>query len=451
MRFDAAKSFFEKVSAALSENFRLTTCGINSASASANSMGSDARIFTSGCNYVNLEMSGNTPPYKHDPVTVNTPIAARLVGSSHHLAVAREKGINCFSTGFAFTEETANIVWAVNKMLGSDCWLSTLKDRLGLPDHILNTLPDEWDIVGKAFGFEREHEELFCGKQIAQLGVYFSYETRKHTFFGGVDKGYYLDLSSTLKLLFNKGLSPHTIFKFPQSTKEYPVVLVPSPAKMTEDEKNDLNNYLTCGGKVIVFGPADVDGCESKRQLPTSPAIDKPEAFFGSVPNGVWFKAPSWRTSTEFPPLSQDSVWKEVKEGLFYNPARMTEGNVADSLIDLVKQYTRPMPVDIISAEGYLMTFFESDDHYTVQMLAEDFDTDIDHKLDEMRFHRSRVNFVNYVEPVGVTQEIALRSSLPVKVFTPFNKEATLSQKNEVCKITLPEKTSFLILQFVKN
>jgi len=42
---------------------------------------------------VHLEMSGNTPPYKNDPVTVNAPISSWLISFSHHRAVAREKGL----------------------------------------------------------------------------------------------------------------------------------------------------------------------------------------------------------------------------------------------------------------------------------------------------------------------------------------------------------------------
>ena len=451
LRLDSDAVFFERVSSVLPEGFCLTTCGSNSASPAANEKGLDAASFLSGCNYINLEMSGNTPPYKQDPVTVNASIDSRLVGSSLHQAAARERGVRCFATGFGFTEETANIVWAVNKMLDSDCWLSTLKDRLGLPDHILNTLPDEWDIVGNAFGFECTHQDLFNGKQIAQLGVYFSYETRKHTFFGSVDKGYYLDWSSTLRLLFKEGISPHTIFKFPKNANEYPLVLVPSPAKMTKEERDDLNAYLKCGGKVIVFGPADIEGCESNRILPTAPKIDTPDSFFGSVPNGVQFKPPMWRSATEFTLLDHDTVWEEIEDGLFYNPLRITEGGLADALLPIVKKYISPMPIEILDAQGYLITFFETEDSYIVQMLAEDFETDIDHKLDEMRFHRSRVNFINHVEPIGVKRVIQLKTDSSPTVYTPFNDcPSKIMQSNGVCTITLPEKTSFFILRFAK-
>jgi L-ribulokinase len=56
-------------------------------------MAADARKFLEGCTYVNLEMSGNTPPYKHDPVTVNRAVGHNVINASHHQAAAREKGV----------------------------------------------------------------------------------------------------------------------------------------------------------------------------------------------------------------------------------------------------------------------------------------------------------------------------------------------------------------------
>ena len=461
LRLDSAADFFARLSKVLPEGFRLTTCGSNSASPAANAKGSDAASFLAGCNYVNLEMSGNTPPYKHDPVTVNASIPSRLVSSSLHLAAARERGVRCFSTGFGFTEETANIVWAVNKMLDCDCWLSTLKDRLGLPDRILETLPNEWDIVGRAFGFEREHPALFEGEQIAQLGVYFSYETRKHTFFGNVDKGYYSDWSATLKLLFGERISPHTVLRFPESPEKYPLILVPSPAAMTDAERAELNVYLASGGVAVVFGPAAPEGCESDRSLPSAVSVNDPIDFFSSVPNGVWHRSADWTRLSEIPPSGEAPVWREVRDGLYYNPDRISEGRIIESLLELVRTHMRPMPLEVLDAEGYLITFFESADAYTVRMLAADFETDVDHRLDEMRFHRSRVNLINHVEPIGVTQTLRIRSDILPEVYTPFSDavaQATLSEEGggnadgaTVCTVSLPEPTSFVILRFPKN
>ena len=449
MRYDEGKAFFEKLRPLMPKEFRITTCGANSASPSANGKGSDARWFLAGSNYVNSEMSGNTPPYKHDPVTVNESIASRMVGSSHHLAAARERGVRCFTTGYGFTEPSANVIWALNKTMDLDCCFSTLKARLGLPKSILDTLPTEADVIGRAFGFEKEHAELFEGKQVGQIGVYFCYETRNHTFFGNLNKGYYKDYSSTLELLFSAGLSPHTLFAFPKDTKDYPAVLLPSAAAMTDAELSDLKAYLAAGGRVIVTGPSAIPECESAWVLPTRPDIDDPQKFFSTIANGVWHRHADWITKTVIPPIEAKDEWREPSEGLFYHPYRVSDGAIDASLLELVERYARPMPIRVLEAGGYFVTVFTDDRGLTVHFLAKEYDTDIDHHLDEIRFHRSRVNYVNKVEPIGITREIRLEAESAPTVYTPFNEGATeVTRAGKTLTFTPPEGTAYMILRF---
>ena len=449
MRYDTGREFLRRVSNVLPKDFPLTTCGANSASYSAVGKACDARVFISGgSNYVHSEMSGNTPPYKHDPVTANISIPDRMVNFSHHQAVARENGIRSFSTGYGFTEPSANIIWAVNKVLDTDCLFSTLKARLGLPDHMLNELPDEADVIGKAFGFEKEHPELFSGEQIAQIGVYFSDETRDHTCFGNLKKGYYKDYARTLRELFSAGISAHTVFSFPQNADEYPAMVISSVAAMKQDELEAMRRYIANGGKVIVSGPTPIEECKNGWKLISRPDIEKPEDFFDTIAYGVWHKHAEWILNTDVTPCSDACEWKNVAEGIFYNPCRVGEG-AEGGMVELCEKYSKKFPVRIVESNGYLITVFKSDKGIIVHMLAEDYDTDIDHHLDEIRFHRSRVNFVNKVEPVGVSRSVRLESKTAPKVFTPFNSEDTVVADCENgYDITLPEKTSYAILYF---
>lgn len=91
LRFDSSGGFYEELSKILPKDFVLTGCGAASASAGALMSATDARSFLRVWNYVNMELSGNTSPYKYDEKTVNTPIFLRLVNSSHHQAAAKEK------------------------------------------------------------------------------------------------------------------------------------------------------------------------------------------------------------------------------------------------------------------------------------------------------------------------------------------------------------------------
>lgn len=450
LRFETASDFFAALKPVFPENFRVTTCGHNSAAANANGSAADARAFLAGgCNYTNLEMSGNTPPYKKDPVTTNTSIPYHIINASHHQACARERGGRCFSTGFGFTEETAGIVWAVNKMMGADCWFSTLKDRLGLPEHILATLPDEAEVIGKAFRFEAENPKLFCGQQIGQVGVYFSYETRCHTYFGNLNTGYFKDFFLSLQALLEKGISPHTVFDFPESADEYPLILLPSAAAMTATEVAALGRYLKAGGRVIATGPSALPACRHSYRLPDAPTLDAPTDFFSYIVNGVKHQAADWTRQSTIPKTNDPDFWQAPMEGLWYHPHRMTDGTVTDAVLEACRRCGRPLPIRVDRSDGYLVSMFEDESAITVHLLAKEFETDIDHHLDEIRFHRSRVNYINKVEPLDVTDTLLITAETAPTVYLPLtNATARVEAVTDGYLIHLPPKTAYAILQF---
>ena len=444
LRQDATGEFYEQLMQDLPDGFMLTGCGSNSATGTAVRNGTDARQFLRGCNYVNLEMNGNTPPYKQDPVTVNKDVPFRLTTASHHQAAGRERGARAFNTGFAHVPETANICWAVSKVLGADAWIMALKPRLGLPQHILDTLPDEEDIVGQAFGFEKNHKALFRGDFVGQLGVYFSEETRDHTLYGFLNSGYSRDFQNALIDLFRNGLCPHTVFAFPETPERYPVILIPGAARMTGEEQTAMERYLAAGGKVIVTGPTPIAGCSHSWKLPNRYEED-PMALFPTCPNGIKPVAPAWY-SAPLPDSGDPEGWQTPREGLYYNPARCP----ADLSL-LCSRFAKPLPVKVLQYKGYLCTVFEREDAFVLHLLAEDYDTDIDHKLDEMRFHRSRVNFINKVTPVGIERTLKLQTDKTPVVYTPFHREqATVERQGEAFTVTLPENCAYAIVEIQK-
>lgn len=447
LRFDASGEFYEKLRKNLPENFMLTGCGSSSAAAKCVMSSADARTYLRGWNYVNMEMSGNTPPYKKDKLTTNIPVPNRLVNSSHHQAAAAEKGVRAFCTGFAHSTESANHVWAVSKVLGADAWIGTLKTRLGLPWSILNTLPNEEDILGTAYGFEAQNPHLFSGEFVGQLGVYFSYETRNHTYYGALNKGYAQDYSNALKALFQNGICPHTLFTFPENAEKYPLVVLSGVLKFSDSEKNSLEKYVSNGGKVAVIGPSGLEVCKNTWNI-VNKAPCKGEDFFTSVPDGLHVVLPDWLTKTEITCPEAADEWKEVSTGVFYNPCRLTESN-KDTFVKLCRKYSKPMPINVVEAKGYLSTMFKTDRSTVIHFLAEDYDVEIDEKLDSIRNHRSRVNLVTKIEPIGIDGVLSIETEKLPKVYLPFKdgKVEVVSDGN-IYKIKLPEKCSYAIVEF---
>ena len=452
VRFDATGEFYGNLAKVLPEGFVLTGCGSDSASAWALDMASDARQFLKGCNYVNLEMNGNTPPYKHDPVTINRPIAYRMATSSHHKAAAREKGVRALNTGFAHSQVAADHCWAVSKLLDADAWIGTLKTRLGLPWHILDTLPEEKDLVGHAFSFEKNHPELFEGELVGQLGIYFSYETRNYTMFGGGENGYARDFSHTVNSVLRAGISPHTVFRFPADAREYPVILLSSALRLQPREQESMEQYLAAGGKVIVTGPTPLADCPNNWQFPNVVEVaDTEDLFMQMQPDGVRPIPAQWIKQTEFADSDDPDIWYHPRENLWYHPHRISTDRNLDKVLELCRGIIRPLPVQTVRAKGYLTACYENEKQITVHFLAEDYDVDIDHELDEMRTHRSRLNLVNKVEPIGIDGILQLKAETKPQVYTPFHEEpAKVEMENGICTVTLPEKCSYAIVQFTK-
>ena len=115
------------------------------------------------------------------------------------------------------------------------------------------------------------------------------------------------------------------------------------------------------------------------------------------------------------------------------------------------KKFSKKLPAEILESNGYLITIFESNENISIHMLAEKYDTDIDHHLDEIRFHRSRVNLINKVTAADVSSTVRLRSDGELKIHIPFREEtASVNQQNGIYEIRLPENTAYAILELKK-
>ena len=449
LRYEATTEFERAVRSVLPPGFPRMSCSINSANAVSPCSGNDAvRFLAGGCTRQNLEICGNTPPYKHDPETWNQPLITHFVSASYNAAAAKKHHARCYGIGYGFVEATADIVWAVNKCLGADCWFSTLKGRLGLPPSELAKLPDDFTPARRAFGFEKAHPELFDAEPVFQAGVFFSRETRDHTLFGGMADGVAADFTRTVELLAHAGISAGTVLEMPEDTAEYGLLVVPGAAALTDDEAERLRRFADAGGKVLVTGPCGLAECASPWKLGGTVGA----RFWDYVPETVG-KGPGvmrWTQERVPAPDLTGADWREVRPGVFYHPGRLPDEKLAASLLERVRAFLRPLPVELRHTEGYLASIHRTKSGaFVAHLLAADFDTDIDHRLDEMRTHRSGVNFLDRVEPVGVPAWIEAATDLQAEVFTPFDdRPAKVTRGADgVLRISLPEKCAYCIVQ----
>ena len=223
---------------------------------------------------------------------------------------------------------------------------------------------------------------------------------------------------------------------------------MPGAAALTDDEAERLRRFADAGGKVLVTGPCGLAECASPWKLGGTVGA----RFWDYVPETVG-KGPGvmrWTQERVPAPDLTGANWREVRPGVFYHPGRLPDEKLAASLLERVRAFLRPLPVELRHTEGYLASIHRTKSGaFVAHLLAADFDTDIDHRLDEMRTHRSRVNFIDRVEPVGVPAWIEAATDLQAEVFTPFDdRPAKVTRGADgVLRISLPEKCAYCIVQ----
>ena len=117
--------------------------------------------------------------------------------------------------------------------------------------------------------------------------------------------------------------------------------------------------------------------------------------------------------------------------------------------MSFAQRFATPMPVKVTQSTGYLCTMLEDEKGITVQLLAEDYDVDINHELDSIRTHRSRVNLLTTIVPIGIDRTVCVEANVAPTVYTPFHEEtAAVTLADGVCTVTLPENCSYAILRF---
>ncbi|MBR2906345.1 MAG: hypothetical protein IKC08_10645 [Lentisphaeria bacterium] len=310
-RYDSVGNFNKFVKESLPDNFPLMNCCSGSVSAGCNTNSLSGEEFLKSANFLMLEMCGNTP-------AVDGTYWNNLSSQLHHLALAERKNASCIGLGYGFYPDTAEFIWAFNKFLGSGTWISTLKHRLGLPDEIIyKELPDEGEIIKRAFNFEKDHPEYFSGTHKTDTAVYFS--RASHDFAGMCQVDYVLDYMTEVRSLFEQNRDFDVVTDIPSEDSSVKVLYLPSALCLSQEDRKKLDKFLERGNRIEASGPCGIYDENGKKSASNwiGETILLPferEKFF---PEGAFIF-----TERNTICCGNEKGRKEIRKNLFWEPER---------------------------------------------------------------------------------------------------------------------------------
>ena len=397
--FEVVADFYRHVRAALpSADFPLTACCSACCSNDCASHGHDLRQQLAGCNIAHLELCGNTPACADDKS--HGDFNSRLLDAAFHLGIAAEYNVPSLAVHYGFIPDNANAGWALIKALGGNSWFSTLPFRLGVSQQVLSTLGGDAAPAARAFNFEKNHPEFFSGTPLYKCSIYFSYETRNHSAFGSMVNGYCQDFSQTVTTLFAAGAMPRLITRMPDNGNGE-LLILPSAALMNDDEKRALEKFLASGGKVIAFGPCSWGRADGNWPVPMQCSDDI------TLSGREWGRIFGGKVA----PVTGERCWRELSKNFFYHPGKLQDGDITvEELTAKVLEHSRKIPgVRQIEARGFFATAAQlAADRTLLFLTAMEYDVQIDHALEAIRNHRTRVNLFTQASPCGQQTDLKI-------------------------------------------
>ncbi len=405
MRAHSTGDYVAATRKTLPPDFPFMTCCSNSIDVGSAGAGMSYLEFIRGCNMVMLEMCGNTPK-------IDGSLGALLATQLQHLGVAREHGAPCIGLGYGFSADTAGVIWAFNKFLGSDCWFSTKKGRLALPDSKLVNLPDDPEVTAVPYNFEKNHPELFEAWPDSAVAVYFSDATRN--FYGGNYSDYTADYEGCCNYLFANDIQFDVVNRIPEADMNYSILVMPSAVCLSNEDIHALERWIEAGKTVIAAGPlgvCDARGNRFEQQFTEQyglridlPEIDRPAVF-----------PPDWRPKPTVD-CRNSAEWHKLGDHFCWHPGRMGSATQPEIAGPIQQALPQP-PVKAVEKDGWLLRLFRSaDGKFLLHGLAAHYQLAVNEELEAQRESNwSGLNVITSAKPDQAVRRVVLEVTVPAE------------------------------------
>lgn len=417
MRFRSTRDFLAMVRETVGD-LPLMTCCSGSESQARCATAITYQDFAGIADLIMLEMCGNTP-------AEDGTWDARISSQALHLAVAREAGMSPLGLGYGFYPDAAFFIWACNKFLGSDCWFSTLKGRLG-PESQLAEIADDTELVREAYVWESRHPRLFQGELDAQVAVLFSRDTRDY--YGRSDADYVTDFRETCNILMQSGIDFEVVTRIPEP-ESTSILVLSSIACLADGDAEALRRFLEAGGTVIASGPFGYrDGKGALRREPWTEQlglrleVEEPARRLGYPPFQGEREVAVARGWLRGEPVAPGQ-WVRVAAGrgtLWWSPARVQERGA-----DLAQRVRTSLPerdyAVVEAPAGWYVRSYRAQNRILLHSIPARVEPVLHEKL-RNNFHGEHViTKIRYKEPAPAV--FSLRIQGPVESVTLFSPD----------------------------
>ncbi len=430
LRYRSAGDFLARVRTAMPAGAGLCTCLSGPIHVAGNATGQGPEMIDQ-CNVLMLEMCKNMPDLDGNPTR---PMPSQL----YQLAKAAKRGLPVMSCGYGYTTATADVVWAFSKFLGADSWLSTNKGRLSLRFSDWDRLPDDTELPGRGYRYERDHRTLFDTCPEADVLVYFSEASRRY--YGGGANDYVRDYQEAIWKLFRAGYSVGAAAEIP-APGTAAALMLSSAGAMSESEREAVAAFAAAGGKVLLTGPCgllDGTGAPTGQFTAQWGLHQQLSAQLRQQEFPIdWFIAEPQR-------VLNPAQWTELSPNLFYHPGRMQD----DSPPDVTAILGMPPAV----APGwFLRRHRDRAGNLLIHGFAAEFDLGFAAAVEALRIPEAPWSnrIIDRVAPRNTARRLEFRlTDARVELFTPLNAQpGSVRSRSGAVEINLPEECFYFIVK----
>jgi hypothetical protein len=370
MRYHDPLDFLNIVKEAVGKNFPLMSCCASSSLKTLDRSGMNAIIMSGALNNIMLEMCGEVIPG-------SSGYSEHIPDLALHKAIADKHRCSNIGLGYAHNPDSAFVIWALNKLFASSTWISTLTGRFGVPEEIRKTIPDEADVIGKAYNFEKKHEYLFSGRSLAKLAVLFSLDNLIYN--GCAQSDYSQPWRKLTAELVRNNIQFDVVLDIP-SADEYPVLLLGNFDCISCEIQKQLRNYMKHGGIIIAAG---LLGFRNERgELTDTPFVAdwgielRNGRFNWNIPCRDLFNFPTSvpENSSSSYEIYRNGIKLELDQWISSNNFHWLPQMCISEVLDKVRKVLPPDEFEISCPPGWIHRILRDNDsgRYFIHLLAAD-------------------------------------------------------------------------------